>query len=205
MHTTAGPRGLIVVCAALAALAGCAAVTPAPPGPTSYEIEAFTSDVLDVEWADASRGAGLERPVVERERFITVEEWGDTRAACMAESGYDYTYTDEIGLSGGGVIADRGAHAIAWYTCGARFPIDPEDLGLLSTAQVEYVYSYFERWLIPCLQRNGYDVGTLPERSFFVQSKRILWNPYSSIDLTGGPDQTRLLFEACPQLPEGIR
>ena len=201
----AGPLGAFVVCLALAALVGCAPTSHAPPaGPTSYEIEAFANDVLDVEWADASRGQGLERPVVERERFIRVEEWGDARAACMVESGYTYTYTDERGLQGVNPGVDPAAHAIAWYTCGARLPIDPTDLGLLSTAQVEYVYSYFERWLIPCLERNGYVVGTLPERSFFVQSKRILWNPYSSIELSGGPEQIRLLFEACPQLPAGV-
>jgi hypothetical protein len=202
--------GLLAVCLALPILAlpllaGCAAAShEPPPGPTSYEIEAFTADVLDVEWADASRGQGLERPVVERERFIRFEEWGDVRAACMVESGYNYTYMDERGLQGLIAGADPAEHAIAWYTCGARLPIDPIDLGLLSTAQVEYVYDYFQRWLMPCLERNGYIVGELPERSFFLQSKRILWNPYSSIELAGGPEQTRLLFEACPQLPKGL-
>ena len=171
-----------IALAALLLLAGCVA-TP-PPGPSADEVEAFNERMLDLTW----KGTGLsgERPVVNRTEALVMNEWIDATFACMSQSGigdFSLSYGPDqgyalFGSDGGGVSA---ADQLAFYECAAARSVLVTD-ELLSNAQLDYIYDYYLRSLVPCMVMNGFRPTMAPTRIEF-HAIAGQWSPYYSVDV----------------------
>jgi len=97
--------------------------------------------------------------------------------------------------SGGPVfLAASGSRAIPelqliWYQCFIQYPSNP-GFGnvLLTEPQQDYLYDYYQRWVVPCIMLNGYALAQAPTREEF-HNDWAGWNPYYSIEQGMGTEQ----------------
>jgi hypothetical protein len=103
---------------------------------------------------------------------------------CLAESG-----VEGVELDGGNITFvgenfrdfDR-----ANYICSLRYPTrieNPEQSGLLSPAQLEYLHDFFTERLLPCIRLLGYEVSAVPDRETLAAGIALgpVWNPYDGV------------------------
>jgi hypothetical protein len=155
----------VVILLAMLALTGCA-TTAIPKAATAADVEAFLTRQLDAEWADTGLSDD-QRPDVSRERFISNADFTAVMSECTVKLTPGYHQV----LSNAKTIA-----RLVYYTCQAMYPVNPNEYQVLSTAQIDYLYDYYGRWVLPCLRARGYDVGATPSRAEFRLFNG-LWNP----------------------------
>jgi hypothetical protein len=191
-------------------VSGCATERPAPTGLTDTEIAAFEDAQNDQFWREADLPAGTERPHPEIVRFLRLNDadWGYVMVECMKKAGFaDYTADSGGNMrfvgTGNQTATDR---RLAMYVCQVQYPYNPLDYQLLSAVQRDYLYSYFVRWLVPCLQLNGYDIRNPPTRAQFVHDPTEAngWNPYVGIRFPTDPAKMARLSTECPATPSGL-
>ncbi|UOE43179.1 hypothetical protein [Agromyces larvae] len=191
-------------------LTGCTAPAPAPvPAPDVTPIsgeaaEEIMAQVLDDQWA-ATGLPTADRPTVTRERIIDANEWASVITGCLNEAGFSSATADEDGgiASGSLPAAQQSAYAMAMYTCNAKYPVSAVYNTPLDDSQLEYIYSYFESTLIPCLNELGYEIEEPPSRTSFVTNYGPNgWSPYKNLSL--GSKKLAEAQERCPQVPEGL-
>jgi hypothetical protein len=200
-----------VVLVALASgivLAGCSSPQSLPAGPTAYEVSEFLGAQRPGLWSSMPLPARIVPPDVELEHVVPIADWPATMARCMTNAGFqDY----EVGPEGELTVHRSSVNftyeeLVAFYVCEVQYPEDPTEGQMLGSAQRDYVYTYYERWLVPCLILSGYQLSQVPSRSEFVDDWRGYgwWSPYESIGpLQNGESYSRLL-KKCPALPEGL-
>jgi hypothetical protein len=147
-------------------------------------------------------------PKVEMEHVVPIADWPATMSRCMTSAGFqDYEVGPEGELTVHRSSVDQTyEELVAFYVCEVQFPPDPTESQMLGPAQRDYVYTYYERWLVPCLVMSGYQLSEMPSRSDFIDDWRDLgwWSPYESIGpLKYGESYDRLL-KKCPVLPAGL-
>lgn len=199
---TATFRTFLAAGAILLLASGCARELPS--GPTQAEVDAYWDTVLAATWDNTTASQELERPVVESEGPIRRDTWWEVIMQCL--SGEDVAFSSlsynndtgfDIDFEGSIDQESRNAAELALYTCVARHPQDVvADGTLLSDAQMEYIYDYYQQWLTPCLAEQGAPVvGESPGRDLF----RIIdgqWSPYSQLGPRTETEVARLT-EAC--------
>lgn len=182
-------RILSVVAAAsvVVLLAGCSSHEP-PPSYTEAELRALLDDRVDAAWANSGLQGVVDRPVVERAEPSS-EDGGQSFAGfanCLAETGVDTWGIDEKnggpvfrGASGGVLRPDD---QLVFYRCFAEFP-SPENFSnvILTQEQREYLYDFYMRWTVPCLESNGYPVTYMPTRAEYLEGTQD-WLPYYLVD-----------------------
>lgn len=173
---------LVVILLAMLAVTGCA-TTSIPKAATTADVEAFLTRQLDAEWDDTGL-SDAQRPDVSRVRFISNAEFTAVMSACT------------VGLTPGYGQVLSNAKTIArlvYYTCQAKYPVNPNEYQVLSVAQIDYLYDYYSRWVLPCVRARGFDIGPTPTRSQF-RLYNGLWNPIyhtgSNADLSQETYQT---------------
>ena len=152
----------------------------APSGPGDARLDQAVRTELDRQW----RLSGLEGIVVrpdyvavpilnERDRRREIVEC--MRRAGVARWGYDES--EGLFIEGGRPSA---SDQLAFYWCFAAYPT----VDLVSDEQRDFIYDYYQRWLIPCLESRGYDVMNAPSREAFVGADRRLpdWSPYRALE-----------------------
>jgi hypothetical protein len=193
--------GIVAAAASgLLVIAGCTA-TPLPEGPSDAEIEKRVATELDWQWGLTGLEGVVARPVVELKG--PPSQYSIGFGECMSDAGFSGWGYDDSGL-----VLDDGdptdEQRLAFYVCNAEYPsVDP-----LSTAQLEYVYDYYERWLIPCLALHGYEQhDPVPTRESFVGDPvqdGFRWSPYSSIYFTPATESAYVELQAeCDPAPPG--
>jgi len=176
-------RGAVCVGVALCAvLAGCTPPRPDIPGPTANAIERFTERQLVSMWGTITVPYDLRRPKIEPVRMIRDDEYGRVMDDCLRGfSTHDYRnlYGYRLIAQEPEGIRDEILEGVAWYVCMAQYPVDPSGSGLLSKRQLDYLYDYYRRWVVPCLILNGYDPGPVPLRKTFVSNGLAgnFWSP----------------------------
>jgi len=197
------PRGLVtcgMVLTGALLLSGCTPPPPDVPGPTTEQLADFTQQQLAQLWDDMTVPRGLERPRVEPIRTISNAEYGPVINECL-DGFRDRKYRN---LYGHELIAEQPLpvqaglnESVSWYVCSAQYPFDPTGAGFFSVQQLDYLYDYNRRWVIPCMVLAGYDVGEVPDRSDFIRRgvAGSLWSPledvYRDVGMTG-QDYARL-------------
>ncbi len=174
-----------------AALAGCT-ITPdrVPAGPTDDEIVAFHDTMLDKTWAASGIAGVVDRPTVRVGPILAPNDWSETVSECMntvVAGAYGWSYSPQEGYVL--MVAEPGAEAfsndeiLGWYVCIAQHPVNAASIGMLhSPAESAYLYSYFQRWLIPCFESHGIAVSGEPSRAqFFAGGTYSRWNPYYTL------------------------
>lgn len=195
----------------LLALAGCASPPPLPAVPvmTPADRDASYEAYVESRWQTvAGQYPDVAQPVVDRIRYITPGEMPDVIVECLKQEGHDaFVSTDAFGpaLQVGSAEGQGEALALAWYVCDVQYPIDPTLTQPLSAAEVEYMYDYNVRVMLPCLASHGHQL-TAPSKQVYVDTFGTAegWYPYG--ELLGLPsDELQALGSACPQNPPGFR
>ena len=190
---------LLVLCGAT----GCALEHRAPEGPTPGEITAAVKDRLDRQW----RLSGLEGIVV-RPHFVNrpvvgASEWAPEISRCMARSGImNWGYDEGEGLFIPGHVPTT-SEQLRFYWCFERYPT----VDLLTREQIDFIYDYYVRWLIPCLETNGYDVVDAPSRREFLDADRSIerWSPYRALErYPATPEESAVIAATCAPTVPGI-
>ena len=167
---------------------------------------------LDALWDRVNSDGSLgERPVVERERYVSPQEWAPVVAACMVEEGFPgVTATADGGICSGDLpSAQAGAYSLAEYVCNARYPVDPKYLAPLESSQLDTLYEYMTGELTACLVSFGFSVADPPSLVRFRETwgTAEAWTPYSPSVTPNIADDYGLFLEvsaACPQYPDNL-
>jgi outer membrane murein-binding lipoprotein Lpp len=206
-RTSVGAVVGALLCALLASfgLAGCATSARIPQGITHAQRVAATNADLAMRWEQVEPGnPTYPRPVVPIVQYTNYLDAGPLQTACMHEAGYPHV----VWTLGGGLVdtdvrpVDRFPVEVAIYVCEAKYPQDPLELGYLSDAQEEYLYSYWGQETVPCLRAHGAIVQNLPPVGEFGEGYENVGalNPFTHAKLPKGIAQPLLLVQ-CPPYP----
>jgi hypothetical protein len=194
---------------AVVALAGCT-TQPLPEGPSDSDIAEYYAASSDARWQSMAFDPAVERPVVVDVQPVSLELWASRIADCMNSAGYQAYSEQGGGLSitatdsTAGTVVQSTEEKLALYACQELYPIESDATGVLSTPQLQYIYRYYVRFLLPCLESRGYDVGDVPPADAFVEQGNFgVWSPYWG-DITRDTDVLAALQFECPPMPPGI-
>jgi hypothetical protein len=192
--------------AVTAVLAGCATSAPPPPrGITAAQRVAATRADLEMRWEQVEPGnPSYPRPVVAIVKYTNYLDAGPLQTECMHEAGYPHV----VWSLGGGLVdtdvhpIDRFPVEVAIYICEAKYPQDPLELGYLSDAQEEFLYTYWGQETVPCMRAHGAIVANLPPVGEFGEGYENVGalNPFTHARLPKGVSQPVLLAQ-CPPYP----
>ncbi len=187
--------------AAVLALCGCAEAPPA--GPTELQVTEYNARMLQTTWINTGLSEVFSRPVVEQGPPLTIDDWFNAVFTCLAARGYEgYSLSYGAGQgasvgSGSGEAVTDAAVQLAFYGCAAAHPVDVVATHeLLSPAQIEYVYDYYQQWVVPCMSTAGFTVRDAPTRQAFRDGYG-QWSPYWSVNTTIGGSEVEDLQRIC--------
>jgi hypothetical protein len=188
-------------------LAGCAARPAPPPKLSASEARTALRIELDDDWAEDTAGLhGLVRPVPKFNRFLAVDDAGDTLASCMTALGTP-PITVIPDLEGAQKKEFDTRYALARYTCQAEYPANPVQLGYLTAAQSRYLDNYWRNSLVPCLRGQGVTPLPPPRITKFssgYQQQDVGWDPYESIRTVAQGARLAFVQAKCPRSPDGL-
>jgi len=195
-----------VVVAALGAatLSGCT-TQPLPAGPSDADVARYYSDLSDALWDGTGLGPGVERPVIAEVQPITRDVWARRVADCMNNAGFANYAAQGGGLTSAGAQELQPVEEkLALFSCQELYPVAVSVNEVASDEQLEYVYGYYVRFLVPCLESRGYSINPVPTRASFLAQRNVgLWNPYW-VDISQNSSSLAALQRACPPMPPGI-
>ncbi len=185
-------------------LAGCSS-TPDPTGITTAQRKAATQADLDLRWAQVQLlNPNYSRPAIAVIKYSDYLDEGPLLTTCMHRAGYEKAqWGFTTGLTDTGVkLAARFALDLAIYTCEAKYPADPLELGYLSDAQEEYLYYYWSNETVPCLRSHGAKVANLAPVGQFGEGYEDVGalNPFQHADMPYGVPVS-YLTAVCPPYP----
>lgn len=187
--------------AALVALSLSGCVAEPPPGPSDAEVAAMREHELDQTWART--GLAGDRPAVEAGSPVDSEAWGQAIYDCVQQRGF-VMQAMEWSTDSGAAVATNSGDTVddpelqrAFYECVAATPraFDERDL-VLTDAQLDYIYDYYETWLVPCVILQGYRFTDVPTRVEF-HSLAGQWSPFYSVDISISGADYEQLERAC--------
>ncbi|MDO7881690.1 hypothetical protein [Antiquaquibacter soli] len=195
-------RFLAVGLAAVVLLAGCTLYRPLPEPLGSDEIRELVQQQRREYWAELAPGEPY--PEVEVVDVLPADEAWPRVMECV-----DALEIPGVSRSGGGLQvvegADQHALEVAIFRCYEAYPpdySDPTVWGFLSEDEREYLWQYFDGFLVPCLILHGYSVHGMPGRESFLASEYLAWEPYGTLTpapLT--PQEWQWLDAQCPPPP----
>lgn len=188
---------IAAVVASVVLLTGCATQLPVPGEASAYQVLAAQQLQLRATWDLTGLGGKFEQPeyrVVARDPDV----WEQAVAACMAGSGVTLRHARSDG-DGYRAVLPRGDKLTnvtqrLWYRCFAQN--QPEPL-IASDSQLEYLWNYYHRWVIPCVRLEGYALNRLPSKKQFLATKSFQWSPYGATTAILTDDQYLTLVAQC--------
>jgi hypothetical protein len=208
MHQIRAIAAVAAAACALAMLTGCIPTRAVPTAaPSEADLQAFMQRQMDFAWLDTGL-PDAQRPPNPAIVYIEMDEWATALSECMTERGYDtYVASTDGGLTLGEYLRDD-QESLDWYLCQAMHQSNPAEFGLPSSDQLEYLYDYNLKVLVPCLEAHGESVDFAPTRdeAATVGSDYMGWNPYYFMQSPFHPDTSdrdRDIYESCPPYPVG--
>jgi len=194
-------------------LSGCIGAEPVSTSdPIDLTDEQLAQSILDQSWAEYSaRFPDVQRPRIERVRFITGDEWPTVISDCMHSEGFGQVGLNvfEDGIDFGVVPAEQeAAFELARYVCAARFPLNPKLQRPLSDDQLFRLYDYYVGDHTACLESLGYTIPEPPTKQVFIETH--LATPWLPIYFAApqararGIDAIVEMIKSCPQQPDGF-
>jgi len=197
MRTMRSAVGMVAVATSMVLLlTACAEPRKAPPsGVSETELGAYRDLIDEQTWLYSGLAADYVKPEVERIE-LDVGDWSAALTACELP-------IEEIAES------DPEQALLAEYTCRAKYQLNAGALALLNTAQLNYLYDYYQDTLIPCLALRGIRLETIPTRNEIVDVARFgsyPWHPFDQLfDYGLGMSAPDDLIASCPPFPpDGI-
>lgn len=190
---------LVAAAASVLLLAACAPEAALPAPLTQAEAQKIMDEQNRQWWSSMFPDEPM--PVVEPIEYLDIDDPGTRPMDCLQEAGV----TDaDFGPSGD--AASMAAANRAQFVCSMEYPYDlsdPARLGMLSEAQLEWIWNYNQQRLVPCLQLLGYrvfnKVGEFP-----AGGRNTYWNPYEGMFPApeSNEEYARMDFR-CPPAPIG--
>lgn len=207
MIARAASIGLALVVAF--ALAGCVSSRQMPPGPTQEEIAADVQQQVDLAWKNTGLEGTVDRPATSTpQEFSTMQGLSE----CLVAGGID-----SWGLGSGpdgptfsifdaeGVERSDIDSQLLFYTCFAQSPMPSVESGFgLTRDQRDFLYDYYQRWVLPCLAVNDITVSVVPTRVQYLSTNFVGWNPYSSASSIRSADEHEAAIRLCGDPYPGI-
>ena len=194
---------------ALVALTLCGCVAEPPPGMSEADLADFNEGVLDKTWQRTGLDGAEERPEAGEGDPLSEQDWYTAMGECMNDGGvasFGTSYSPATGfeyVDGSGLQRANDAVQLLFYGCVARHPMIPGDnIVPLTDEQLDYIYDYYQRSLVPCMIMNGYTPSAAPTR---VEFRAIAgqWSPYYSVDVGITGTQFDEIVRICgPERPE---
>ena len=170
---------------------GCVSARVVPPGPTPGELTISVSARLDQAWFNTGLDGLVERPEVELVEAVDDEDGFFQLAECLGKHGYA-----GFGMSDGPegvqlqpISGDLPTEQMQldFYTCFAGAPtLQQNTQPVLSSAQLQYLYDYYQESVIPCLEVAGIHIETVPTREVYLSNPYGTWTPYEPQVFTTG-------------------
>ncbi|HEX4444790.1 MAG TPA: hypothetical protein VHZ81_14570 [Galbitalea sp.] len=187
-------------------LAGCS--DPAPPDPagiTAAQRKAATESDLAYRWAGIQPADPVFlRPRVKIVKYVNYLDEGQVLIACMHSAGYRHvTWSLDGGVVDSDVKpVDRFPVEVSIFICESEYPSDPLELGYLSDAQEEYLYTYWGDESVPCLRSHGVSVPDLPPVGEFGEGYEDVGslNPFNHLPASEVTNEA-YLTTVCPPYP----
>jgi hypothetical protein len=182
-------------------LAGCG---PAPemPAPLTDAEAAQRAEEGNAQWW-ASMFPGEPQPVVEPVEYLTAESEGTQIQNCLKAAKIDgliFSGNDSWGYAGSDAeVLDQINRQ--YFVCALQYPYDPGESGFLSEAQLEWVYNYNQKRLVPCLQLMGYTIAN--RTSDYVAGSNDYWIPYFEMYPIPSATEWARIDLRCPPSPIG--
>lgn len=154
------------------------------------ELLSYLEERLDGAWRNTGLEGTVRRP--ESDPAALVERFRDGNAdqgffACVQAAGFESWGSGEE--NGGPVFFGANnqkldpAEQLVFYSCFADNPSNGSYGGLLLTPEeYDYLYTYYQDWVIPCLALEGYTVLYVPTREEYRTGFGFGWIPYFSLD-----------------------
>lgn len=208
MNPVRTSRVVAFVALVVVTMSGCSATTPPPVGPTEAELNATVRAELDRQWQFTGLDGVVPRPVLEVESIGTENGISVEFGECMSAEGFQsWGFSSDSGLQLSGTASSDAEPTVeqqlAYYRCNARFPL----VDTLTAGQLDFIYDYYQRWLIPCIESAGYPVAAPPTRKNFVTAEPEYgwrWEPYSALGEYPGDAQYAALRAECKPTIPGI-
>jgi hypothetical protein len=206
--TSTPPDGETPSAASSTSSSGSSSDTPAPADAPPFDADAVVQSALDFQWEQVVLELpNAVRPEIEMVRFVEDDEWAPVMEGCMHDLGWpDVVAAPDGGLESGEMQSSQaGAHALAMYTCTAKYPLDPKYSVPLTDEELSDLYDYLADELQPCLEGEGYATPPAPSREKFIETSGEAgggWNLYENV--AGNMDEWYAINEKCPQQPEDM-
>lgn len=204
---------IIAATVAMIAATGCTSEgePEAPPNAAGDTPQASPGDWMAMyeqyvaQQTESLRSKGIEVPTdAEFVQFVEEDEWGTYQAKCMQDQGFEAEASDDGRSVGGDLPPDdqMDAHWQATYRCRIAYPLHPRFDVPMTDEQIRIVYDYFVDELVPCLEKEGYDIEPAPSWETFRSQWGTpeSWEPHSSVRAPNRQEHLRIR-EDCPQRP----
>ena len=136
--------------------------------------------------------------------FVSLDEYPPLLNDCLADRGLE-----AIAFAGGILSLPEEPltpdERLSLYLCSATYVVSPDEVGYLSIEERGRVYDYYQSWLVPCIEAQGFSIPLSVSRDAFAATPGYLdWSPYYPIE--SGADQASLseVQSRCPFVPPGI-
>jgi len=185
---------MAVVALVALTLSGCVAVPP--PGPSAGAIADHRAEILEKTWANT--GLSGDAPTATPRTPSTEMEWVEAITGCLTDNGVaasGWSFGSDEGYAllseSGGDVDDPAAQRV-FYVCVASIAAPRETDDVLSDEQLDYIYDYYQEWLVPCVIMQGYRLSAVPTRTEF-KALGGEWRPFYSVDISiSGADYEEL-------------
>lgn len=168
-------------------LVGCTSTIAEPEPPAGAELQHFIDEQQRRE------------PVVTE--LGGVFEFSFNGSTCLERSQQFLADFDVTAISDAEVLRLGGLFEDEMKKCESAV-LSPNEAGYFSTAQLDYLYDYYQDTLVPCLQLQGLDVGFAPSRSEFASvAGWVSWDPYSELGAAVPPSRSAEIRSRCPGYP----
>ena len=197
-----------MVLAAAVVLTGCATARVVPPGPSGVETARYLQVRIDLAWKNSGLEGIVERPAVSPVVRPVDTSGVDLMSQCLVDSGSDgFGWSD--GLDGVEIISIDGKDPttqmkLDFYSC---FAANPTALGastpMLSGAQLDFLYDYYQQLVVPCLAAFGITSLDVPTRESYRTDPFGYWTPYEAMAFSDSALRARAI-ERCGDPHAGI-
>lgn len=194
---------------ALFTLAGCVTAVTPPPPTTEADVDALFDEMLAKSWVSTGLAESMEQPTVVSERPLAEGEWINEVFVCMKDNGFPALqigyqphtgYLLEDDPASVPVSTDPAAQ-LAFFECLAKHPFALESTTMLTRAQLDFTYDYYQDVIFPCLAHNGFLPHLALSREKFIALEGG-WSPYRQVWAETQPRVYQELIPLCgPEYP----
>lgn len=192
---------------------GPSTVGESPPGPDGTEQQVaeqlpdwdpptFTRE----DWLSWQHPNLQDPPDVPVVREVSMDEYLETKMACLEEQGFPGSQDTDGGLTYVTEPGQEDAFQLATYICDASYPLESRHYQPYSTSQLQIIYEWQLSETVPCLEGLGHEVEEPPTLAAYVDGYAAtmapVWSPYDSVpDLDIRGQQIHDIESSCPANP----